>query len=109
MKRLEVEDTYREFWLEVSPQYPNLTFEDFKGCIEHLWKSVAIWMGEGDLEKIRLKNFGTFVVYPGAAKGYLRQLYPRLEKGYINSSTYFRTKKNIETFLENYIKEKEDD
>ena len=92
-------DLVEEFYLQIAKDY-NLTFEEVKKIVIHPWEFTKEVMESGTLDKVRLKDFGTFTVYPGSCKSALGDIYKRFEKGYITSKRYFELKEMLEKYLE---------
>jgi nucleoid DNA-binding protein len=99
MRELELEDLLHEFYLQFHANYPDLTYDEVKKIVTYQWAFAREVIESGNLDKIRLKGFGTFQVYHGRARGCLKGNYERFEKGYIDSNFYFKQKEKLEKYL----------
>ena len=98
--KLEHLELIEEFYLSIAKDYPDLTFEDVKEICYYPWFYTKNIIQSGSLDKIRLKGFGCFEVYPGKAKHALTALYKTFEQGKITSTQYFKGKANLERYLQ---------
>ena len=99
MKELELEDLLHGFYLQYHANYPDLTYDEVKKAVTYQWIFTRELIELGNLDKIRLKGFGTFQVYPGRARGCLKGNYERFEKGFIDSNFYFKQKEKLEKYI----------
>ena len=102
---LENQDLLNEFFEKNKDKYPDISYEQFKDIVFGPWRFLKQEMENGNLETVRLKYFGTFVVYPRKASSELEKLKKRFEEGTIVHKEYFRLKAMIEKFLENESKD----
>ena len=97
--RLENIDLVNEFFESIKENYPTLSYDQIREIIYGPWNYLKSIMESGTLEKIRLKYFGIFQVYPKRAKYQLSQLEIKHEKGTIGNREYYNLKAMIEKFL----------
>jgi hypothetical protein len=99
--RLENIDLNNEFFESIKDTYPELSYSQIKDIIYGPWNYLKTIMESDTLEKVRLKYFGVFQVYPKRAKYQLDQLKVKLEKGKISIPEFNRIERMILKFLNN--------
>lgn len=97
--RLPSNETIREFYERDKHKYPEMTYEEFRDVVQTPWKFLKAEMVKDSLEKVRFKYLGTFVVFPGRAKGVLKGLEISFKKHKIEPEIYFKRKETLENFI----------
>lgn len=98
--KLDAEILARQYYETVQHKYPDISFEEFKKICYNPFNYVKQEMASGELPVIRLKYFGTFLVYPKRALSMLNNMKQRFKFGKIGKNEFFKKKEMIETFLE---------
>ena len=93
-----------EFFEKHKEDFPDVGYDQMKDIVFGPWRFLKKEMESGELSTIRLKYFGTFIVYPRKAQSELNKLKKRFEANNIVHKEYFRLKLMIEKFLSNEVK-----
>lgn len=103
--KIESQELMIEFYEKNKHLYPGLSFEQVKECCgtQYLYSKREIESGR--MPTIRLKYFGTFLVYPKRAEAILNRLTNQFKELKLDPKTYFEKKILIENFLNNETKE----
>ena len=96
--KLEAEAVVKEYYESVRHNYPDISFEEFKKICYAPFEFTRKQMENDRLPVIRLKYFGTFMVYPKRAKGLLKDL----GKKKVKDKEFFRIRDMLESFLEKH-------
>ena len=99
--KLENQELLKEFYDRNKDKYPDLSFEQMKECCTSQYVYAKKEIESGDLPVIRLKYFGTFMVYPKRADSILRRMNEQFKLLKINAKFYFEKKAMLEKFLNN--------
>lgn len=99
--KLENQELLKEFYDRVKDKYPDLTQKQIKECCTTQYSFVRKEMESGELPAIRLKYFGTFLVYPKRAAAILNRLKRQFDEHKITPKHYFDKKAMIDKFLGN--------
>lgn len=99
--KLENQELLKEFYERVKDEYPDLSFHQVRACCSTPFEYTKQEIESGDLPTIRLKYFGTFLVYPKRAKSILTKLERQFKEQKITPKHYFAKKAIIDKFLEN--------
>ena len=99
--KLENQELLKEFYDRNKDKYPDLSFEQMKECCTSQYVYAKQAIESGELPVIRLKYFGTFIVYPKRAEGILNRMNEQFKSLKINAKLYFEKKAMIEKFLNN--------
>jgi hypothetical protein len=99
MRRLDSKIAIEQYYDKVKHLYPHITFEQFKESCKGQFEYTAKQMASGELPVIRLKYFGTFLVYPKKAEASLRRINERFRFGKIDKNYYFRMREMLQNFL----------
>lgn len=99
--KLENAELLKEFFDRHGEKYPGLSAEQVKECCSTPYMYAKQEIESGNLPTIRLKYFGTFLVYPLRAESILRRMEEQFKALKINAKYYFEKKSILEKFLEN--------
>lgn len=99
--KLENQELLKEFYDRFKENYPGLTFEQVKECCATQYFYTKKEIESGELPVIRLKYFGTFLVYPRRAEATLERMSKQFKDLKIEAKTYFEKKAMLEKFLHN--------
>lgn len=97
--KLDNQSLINEFFEKERFNFPELSYEQFRDIITGPWRHLKTIMEEGNLEEVRIKYFGNFLVHVGKAKAELQKIKKKFEENTINHKEYFRIKVMIEKFL----------
>lgn len=97
--KLTNQELYNEFFKEITSSFPGLTRNEVDQICNSPFKHLKNTMEGDEICEIRLKYFGSFLVYPRKAKYELDQLDSRLEKNIISQAQYDKYKKMLENYL----------
>ncbi len=92
----------KQYYEEVSHKYPELSFEEFKEICKRPFEFTKEQMQSGELPVIRLKYFGTFLVYPKRASFLLKRIMERKRYNKIGIKEFNQKKEMLEKFLEQH-------
>ncbi len=98
-------DLIEEYYNSIKSQYPGLTKEQCNEICSAPFIEVRKGIESGEFLTIRLKLFGTFVVYPKRLTYYLKVFEKMFKEQRIGAISYFKKKEQLETAL----KRKEDE
>lgn len=99
--KLENQELIQEFYKKNEHKYGHLTFEQVKDCCMTPYVYARKEIESGRLPVIRLKYFGTFLVYPKRATTALAYAKTAFEELRLDAKRYFELKSMIEKFLDN--------
>jgi hypothetical protein len=102
--KLDAEILTRQYYETVQDQYPDIDFEEFKKICYNPFEYTKEEMAGSELPVIRLKYFGTFLVYPKRAEAMLNNLKERFRYNKVDKRVFFKQKEMIENFLANESK-----
>lgn len=104
--RLTSQELVQEFYEKNKDKFPDLTYEQVRDCATTQFLYLKENMKSGNLLTIRLKYFGTFVVYPKKAASILDRITKQFKELRLDAKTYFEKKQMLENFLKknNYEK-----
>ena len=91
----------RQYWDEVKDNYPDMDFEEFKAVCKRPFEYTKEQMESGELPTIRLKYFGTFLVYPKRARSALATVINMNKYKKIAKSEFERISTMLNKYLEN--------
>lgn len=89
-----------EYYESIKDDYPHLTFADIERVCRNNFRVIKSEMKNGTLRTIRLRYFGTFVVFRGRALGMLRKTEKMQKQGKVTEETYHY----IHEIVGNYLK-----
>lgn len=98
-----------EYYHEIKDKYPNLSFNDIDSIIRASWSYIRKCIEYGDIISVRIKYFGSFVIYKSRLKAALDIINKNSRKlsdeevllkkqkiiNMINDNKYFETKVNL--------------
>jgi nucleoid DNA-binding protein len=87
-----------EFYELNKDKFPDLSKEHFIRISKHLFTNVKETFKEGNLEEVRIKNLGTFKVFPGSVRRIRKDMNVFLEKNVIPEKEYIRIIKMIDKY-----------
>ena len=97
--KLESQELVEEFDGKNKEKYPELRFEQVKEiCYDH-YIMTRKEMESGSLATIRLKYFGTFLVYPKRVAATLKMMERNFKELRMPAKLYFEKKAMIEKYL----------
>lgn len=99
--KIENQDLQMEYYLKVREQYPGLSFEECKLCCSTPFTFTKERIESGELPVIRLRYFGTFLVYPKRAAAVLERMKIKFKEIKLDPKTFFTKKLMLEKFLKN--------
>lgn len=97
----ENQELINEFFEKYREEFPKVSYEQFKNIVFGPWRFLKTEMENGNLETVKFKYFGTFIVYKKKAEGELEKLNKRFKEGNIVETQYLKVKNIIEKFLNN--------
>lgn len=97
--KLTNQELYTEFYKEISSAFPGLTRSEIDLICNSPFKHLKNMMEGDEICEMRLKYFGSFLVYPRKAKYELEILDTRLEKNIISQTQYVKYKEMLENYL----------
>jgi hypothetical protein len=92
-------DLIEEYYNSIKDQYPGLTKEQCNQICSAPFIEVRKGIESGEFLTIRLKLFGTFVVYPKRINYYLKLYSKMFKEQRISPINYFRKKEQFELAL----------
>lgn len=99
--KLENQELVQKFYEENKEKYGHLTFQQVKECCVTPYLYTRKEIESGRLPVIRLKYFGTFLVYNKRAVKMLETLKVAFSELKIDAAKYFKNKAMLENFLDN--------
>ena len=99
--KLEAEILVRQYYEQEPKDFSDFDFQEFKKICYTPFDFVKEQMSNDDLPVIRLKYFGTFLVYPKRASGMLKILEERYKFNKVSRDEFLRIKEMIKKFLKN--------
>lgn len=99
MPRIDSPSLLKEFYELNKDKYPHISLEQMKEVCSTQYLYVREQIKSGELPVIRLKYFGTFIVYQGRAEGMLRVLKEGFKRLLIEPKSYFYKKAMLEKYL----------
>lgn len=97
--KIDTQDLMKEFYELNKDKYPDMTFEQMRDICYTQFRYVKEEMASGELNNIRLKYLGIFVVFEGTAKGILKKYKARFDDLTLDAKTYFAKKTMIDKYL----------
>ena len=97
--KLDAEILLKQYYEKVKDNYPSVSYEEFKKICYSPFEFVKQEISSGELPVIRLKYFGTFLVYPKRAEGLLKKLENMYQYNKISEEKYLKYKKMIINYL----------
>ena len=99
--KIENQDLMQEFYdLHIREKYPTLDFQRCKEICSGPWQYLKEQTENGNLPTIRLKYFGTFVVYPKRVTAILERITKRQRKHH-DTEKFLKKKEIILKYLDN--------
>ncbi len=92
-------DLLAEYYNSIKDQYPGLTKEQCNEICSAPFIEVRKGIESGEHPTIRLKLFGTFVVYPKRITYYLKLYSKMFKEQRITPANYFKKKEQFESAL----------
>lgn len=105
--KVENQQLIEEYYNRIKDKYPDLTLADVKAMCIGPFSYVRKEMESGNLHNVRLKYFGTFLVYPNRARIMLERMKIAFKELRLDSKFYFTKKAMIDKFLNNLEDETE--
>ena len=99
--KLESQELIEEFYENNKEKYGHLTFAQVKECAYTPYLYARKEIESGRLPIIRLKYFGTFIVYPKRVIKLLEGAKKAFEELKLDAKKYFEVKAMSENFLKN--------
>lgn len=99
--KLEHQDLLKEFYDSIAPSFPGLTQQDLNKIVCGPFNHLKKMMEADEINYMRMKYFGSFVVYPRKAKSELSYLESRVEKGMISREQADKFKISLTKHIEN--------
>lgn len=99
--KLENAELLKEFFDRHGDKYPGLSAEQVKECCSTPYVYTKKEIESGRLPTIRLKYFGTFLVYPKRATSILIRMGEQFKALKVSAKYYFEKKAILENFLDN--------
>jgi nucleoid DNA-binding protein len=93
------QDLIREYYASIKEKYPHLTQEQVNEICSAPFKQARKGIESGDFPTIRLKYFGTFVVYNKKVEALLKTYINMFAQHRITPSNFFKKKEQLEKFL----------
>lgn len=90
--KIDNQDLMIEFYERNKHLYPDMTFEQMKECCSTPYLFTKREMECGRLSTIRLKYFGTFMVYPKRAEAILNRMTENFKALKVDSKFFLRRK-----------------
>lgn len=100
MRLLTNDELIKEFYRKVQDEDSELSFEQVKAVVSNEFKYLKKEIASGELPTIRLKYFGTFLVYDARVIELKERMEEQFRKGNITVKLYDQRKKMIDDFLE---------
>lgn len=97
--KLENLDLLNEFFEKERASFPQVNYDQVKDIVAGPWKHLQKTMVEGNLEEMRIKYFGNFIVYPKKVESTLARLEVRFKEGVVTEKEYTRIKVMINKYL----------
>lgn len=98
--KLENQDLLNEFFEKERASFPQVNYDQVKDIVSGPWNHLKKTMIDGELEEMRIKYFGNFLVYPKKAESALARLEVRFKEGVVNEKEYSRLKTMIKKYLD---------
>lgn len=98
--KLDNQILIEQYYEKIKENYPDLSFDELKKIVSAPFSFLKQEMASPELPTIRLKYFGTFVVYEGRAKYILERTEESFRKGNITEKLYNERKKTIQALLQ---------
>lgn len=99
MPRIDSPTLLKEFYEKNKDNYPHISLEQMKECCSTQFLYVRKQIEGGELPVIRLKYFGTFVVFQKRAIHMKKVLEDGFKRLLIEPKYYFTKKEMLEKFL----------
>lgn len=97
--KLESQELVEEFYEKNKEKFPDLSFEQVKEICYAPFIMTRKEMESGSLATIRLKYFGTFLVYPKRVAATLKMMEKNFKELRMPAKMYFEKKAMIEKYL----------
>lgn len=98
--KLENQDLLNEFFEKERASFPQVNYDQVRDIVAGPWKHLQKTMVDSNLEEMRIKYFGNFIVYPKKAESALARLEVKFKEGAINEKEYTRIKSMINKYLD---------
>lgn len=98
--KLENLDLLNEFFEKERASFPQVSYDQVRDIVPGPWNHLKKTMIDGELEEMRVKYFGNFIVYPKKAESALARLEVRFKEGTVNEKEYNRIKIMIKRYLD---------
>lgn len=106
--KLETPDLVKEYYERVKHLYPGIPYEEFKLSCVTPFTFVRKEIESGELKTIRLKYFGTFLVYPKRVTGMLERMKQQFKDLKLDAKVYFTKKAMLEKYIEKHTEKSRD-
>ena len=98
--KLDNQILIEEYYQEIKKEYPDISFDELKKIVSGPFALLKQEMASSELPTVRLKYFGTFVVYTGRANYMLGRTEKSYLKGNITQKLYDERIQTITSLLE---------
>ena len=98
------EETIIEYVRSIKDKYPDYTEQQLISACKAPFKVIASEMKNKTLRDVRVKYLGTFCVFPGRAKGILKQTKKAFEQGKLSKEFYEDVLLATDKYLKNHEK-----
>ena len=98
------EEIIIEYVRSIKDKYPDYTEKQLIDVCKSPFKVIATEMKNKTLRDVRIKYLGTFCVFPGRAKGILKQTKKFFEQGKLNKEFYEDVLSITNKYLKNHEK-----
>ena len=88
-----------EFYNKIRQEYPDMTLEQCNDIVSAPFRQMKAGIMTPEFPTIRLKFFGTFVVYPERVKAILKNYTKMFKEHRMRPVRYFKKKEQLENFL----------
>jgi hypothetical protein len=100
--KIDTPELIQEYYQKVKHLYPDVPYEEFKLACTTPFLFARKEMESGELKTIRLKFFGTFLVYPKRAKSMLEKMKSQFQELKLDAKVFFTKKAMLEKYLEKH-------
>lgn len=105
---IETDDLIKEYYDTVKDKY-GIDFEHFKMICKVPFVFFKKMMALPDLPIIKVKYFGTFLIWPGTAKTIIEAVTKKFQSGLIGEEEFINQTVNLKRHLDEYEAEGNDD
>lgn len=97
--KLENPELMSEYFESIKEKYPDLTLEQVKEICPAPFEFLRKEIESGELPVIRLKYFGTFLVYEKRARSILERMKIQFQDLKLDAQVFFKKKEILDKFL----------